>query len=64
VMAFRGHACSIAFVTHLSNVRGSLTSGNESTISEMACDFELVQESASLGGKSVTHDTSAPTTKP
>jgi hypothetical protein len=40
-----------------------LTSGNESTISEMAFDFELVQESASLGGKIVTHDTPAPLTE-
>jgi hypothetical protein len=61
---FIGHARSIAFVMQLSNVCGSLTSGNESTILETAFDLELVQESASFGGAMVTQDTSAPRAGP
>jgi hypothetical protein len=38
----------------LSKVRGSLTSGTESTISEISSDLALVQESASFGGAMVT----------
>jgi hypothetical protein len=54
----------MAFEAQLSNVRGSLTSGNVSTISETAFDRALVQDSASFGGAMVTHDTAAPTTEP
>ena len=61
VAGFIGHTRSIAFVTQLSNVPGSLTSGNESTILVIASDLALVQDSASFGGATVTHDTSGPT---
>jgi hypothetical protein len=64
LIGFIGHARSIAFVTQLSNVRGSLTSGNVSTISETAFDLALVQDSASFGGAMVMQDTAAPTTEP